>query len=121
MILLTLFCFCAVVDHTHETVLMWRTVMCVSVALATLFQMWHVRRLFEQKMQQLQKQSPNANNTNASSSSSLTSSTSSSSGNDGGGGGGGASSAAAGTSAGNSAVSAAAGTNAAAQTSTPQR
>jgi hypothetical protein len=77
-----------VVDHTHETVLMWRTVMCVSVALATLFQMWHVRRLFDQKMQQLQKQSPSGNTAAASSSAtSLTSSTSSSSssGNDGGG------------------------------------
>lgn len=71
----------AVVDHTHETVLMWRTVMCVSVAVATLLQMWHVRRLFEQKMQQLQKQPPTsgANAASASTSSAASSSSSSSS------------------------------------------
>lgn len=42
-----------VVNHTHDNVLLWRTVMCVSVAVATLFQMWYVKRLFDKKLQQL--------------------------------------------------------------------
>jgi hypothetical protein len=46
-------CLASVVEHTHEHVLLWRTVMCVSVAVATLVQMWFVKRLFDQKVQQL--------------------------------------------------------------------
>lgn len=43
----------AVVNLTNDNVLLWRTVMCVCVAVATLVQMWYVKRLFDKKLQQL--------------------------------------------------------------------
>jgi hypothetical protein len=69
----------SVVEHTHEHVLLWRTVMCVSVAVATLVQMWFVKRLFDQKVQQLGNGSSGAAVSSASASASSATEPSSSS------------------------------------------